>query len=141
MKRIALAKNATWGLAFLVGAGAFVFAMAFLVFPPRRPAPVRVAAPRDPVPPAQDLDMKRISKIWMNDLGQKPPTEMEKPPFEGAALAGTTNGPAGAMAAITLRDGSQALVSEKDSRITRIAPGNVTPKHGEPLTISRGHGR
>ena len=124
--------------AFLAGAGAFVFALAFLVCPPRRPAPIQMPNTRASgvlrVPPER-LD---VSVIWENDLGQKPKIEIVKPPFEGAALAGTMTGPAGSTAAITTKEGSQILVTDKDRRITGIAPGTVTPVSGDPLTVSRG---
>lgn len=141
MKRIVLAKNATWGLAFLVGAGAFVFALAFVVYPPRRPGPLRVPESRVHVQRGGELDMSRISKIWTNDFNIKPPPPKHASPFEGAALAGTMTGPAGSTAAITTKDGSQILVSEKDGRVTHIAPGAVTLDDGASLNISRGERR
>ena len=143
MKRITLAKNATWALAFLMGAGAFVFALAYVAFPPRRPASPYAqwaAKPHEPPALVGRLDKDRIVRDISKQLGCTDPP-IKNHPFDGAALAGTTTGHAGSTAAITMKDGTQVLLSEKDRRVTDISPGTVTLEDGTSLNTSRGERR
>lgn len=147
MKRITLAKDATWALALLTGAGAFMFALAYVAFPPRRPASpyAQWAAKAHEIPPIRDgIDFKRIVAAVSREINPPEP-KVEENKLLGVRLDGTLTGPKGRTAAVTTRDGSQILITEKDrllgSRITDIAPGTVTLENGASLNISRGERR